>query len=224
MFRSTETIEEESGVSQRKFTLNEIRSLQEALSSDPKNAKLRLREGEYQFTLAKAIGEMQLGLTFPDVKDVIRKMSGDKATEDMQVVRKIQTILKKMEKSDVVRILPKKRPWELQRYMLLSFKFQDAENNTVVLGTEQQIKQSQEALQSAMKQLGPSLNARNMKVVRIVALGAALLASYGGVLWSLSQSVIISLVFIPALCAAAVAAVALGRVLGKVKGVKSVDA
>jgi hypothetical protein len=224
MFRSTETIEEESGVSQRKFTLNEIRSLQEALSSDLKNAKLRLREGEYQFTLAKAIGEMQLGLTFPDVKDVIRKMSGDKATEDMQVVRKIQTILKKMEKSDVVRILPKKRPWELQRYMLLSFKFQDAENNTVVLGTEQQIKQSQEALQSAMKQLGPSLNARNMKVVRIVALGAALLASYGGVLWSLSQSVIISLVFIPALCAAAVAAVALGRVLGKVKGVKSVDA
>ena len=218
MFRSTETIEEESGVSQRKFTLNEIRSLQEALSSDPKNAKLRLREGKYQFTLAKAIGEMQLGLTFPDVKDVVRKMSGDKATEDMQVVRKIQTILKKMEKSDVVRILPKKRPWELQRYMLLSFKFQDAENNTVILGTEQQIKQSQEALQSAMKQLGPSLNARNMNVVRIVALGAALLASYGGVLWSLSQSVIISLVFIPALCAAAVAAVALGRVLGKVKG------
>ena len=224
MFRSTETIEEESGVSQRKFTLNEIRSLQEALSSDLKNAKLRLREGEYQFTLAKAIGEMQLGLTFPDVKDVIRKMSGDKATEDMQVVRKIQTILKKMEKSDVVRILPKKRPWELRRYMLLSFKFQDAENNTVILGTEQQIKQSQEALQSAMKQLGPSLNARNMNGVKIVALGAALLASYGGVLWSLSQSVIISLVFIPALCAAAVAAVALGRVLGKVKGVKSVDA
>jgi hypothetical protein len=224
MFRSTETIEEECGVSQRKFTLNEIRSLQEALSSDLKNAKLRLREGEYQFTLAKAIGEMQLGLTFPDVKDIIRKMSGDKETEDMQVVRKIQTILKKMEKSNVVRILPKKRPWELQRYMLLSFKFQDAENNTVILAAEQQIKQSQETLQSAIKQLGPSLNARYMSVVRIVALAAALLASYGGVLWSLSQSAIISLVFIPALCTAAVAAVALGRVLGKMKGVKSVDA
>ena len=127
MFRSTETIEEESGMSQRRFTLNEIRSLQEALSSDLMKAKLRLREGEHQFTLAKAIGEMQLGLTLPDVKDVIRKMSGDKETEDMQVVRKIQTILKKMEKSNVVRILPKKKPWELQRYMLVSFKFQDAE-------------------------------------------------------------------------------------------------
>ena len=224
MFRSTETIEEECGVSQRKFTLNEIRSLQEALSSDLKNAKLRLREGEHQFTLAKAIGEMQLGLKLPDVKDIIRKMSGDKETEDMQVVRKIQTILKKMEKSNVVRILPKKRPWELQRYMLLSFKFQDAENNTVILADEQQIKQSQETLQSAIKQLGPSLSARNMSVVRIVALAVALLASYGGVLWSLSQSAIISLVFIPALCTAAVAAVALGRVLGKMKGVKSVDA
>jgi len=224
MFHSTETTEEESGVSQRKFTLNEIRSFQEALSSDLKNAKLRLREGEHQFTLAKTIAEMQLGLTFPDVKDIIRRMSGDKETEDMQVVRKIQTILKKMEKSNVVRILPKKRPWELQRYMLLSFKFQDAENNTVILAAEQQIKQSQDTLQSAIEQLGPSLSARYMSVVRIVTLAAVLLASYGGVLWSLSQSAITLLVFIPALCTAAVAAVALGRVLGKMKGVKSVDA
>jgi len=215
MFRSTETIEEESGMSQRRFTLNEIRSLQEALSSDLKKAKLRLREGEYQFTLAKAIGEMQLGLTLPDVKDVIRKMSGDKETEDMQVVRKIQTILKKMEKSNVVRILPKKKPWELQRYMLVSFKFQDAENSTVILATDQQIKQSQELLQSAIKRQGPYEDTRNLKLLKSAALALALLASYATILWSLIQPAISSTVFIPAFCVAVGAAIALGKALGR---------
>jgi hypothetical protein len=215
MFRSTETIEEATAMSQHKFTVNDITSLREALTSDLKKANIRLREGEYQFTLAKAIGELQLGLTFPDVKDIIRKISGDKETEDVQVVRKIQTILKKMERSNVVKILPKKKPWELQRYMLLSFKFQDADNNTVILATEQQIKQSQETLQSVIKQQGASLNARNTNAVKIVALATALLASYGAVLWSLSLSAISSSVFIPAFCAATVAAIALGKILGR---------
>jgi len=215
MFRSTETIEEATAMSQHKFTVNDITSLREALTSDLKKANVRLREGEYQFTLTKAIGELQLGLTFPDVKDIIRKISGDKETEDVQVVRKIQTILKKMERSNVVKILPKKKPWELQRYMLLSFKFQDADNNTVILATEQQIKQSQETLQSVIKQQGASLNARNTNAVKIVALATALLASYGAVLWSLSLSAISSSVFIPAFCAATVAAIALGKILGR---------
>jgi hypothetical protein len=202
-------------VSERRLTSNEIRSLQEALSSDVKKANIRLREGEYQFTLAKAIAELQLDLTFPDVKDTIRRVSGDKDMEDVQIVRKIQTILKKMEKSNVVRILPKKKPWELQRYMLLSFKFQDAENNTVVLATEQQLKQSQELLQSVIKQQGTSLNARTLGLVKVVALASALLASYSAILWSLVQPIINTFVFIPAFCAAAVIAIALGRALGR---------
>jgi hypothetical protein len=206
-------LKRETAVSQRRFTANEIRSLQETLSSEVKKANIRLREGEYQFTLAKAIAELQLDLTFPDVKDTIRRVSGDKEMEDVQVVRKIQTILKKMEKSNVVRILPKKKPWELQRYMLLSFKFQDAENNTVVLATEQQLKQSQELLQSAIKQQGTSLNARTIGLAKVVALASTLLVAYGAILWSLAQPIVDAIVFIPAFCAAAVFAIALGRAL-----------
>ena len=206
-------LKRETAVSQRRFTANEIRSLQETLSSDIKKANIRLREGEYQFTLAKAIAELQLDLTFPDVKDIIRRVSGDKEMEDVQIVRKIQTILKKMEKSNVVRILPKKKPWELQRYMLLSFKFQDAENNTVVLAPEQQLKQSQELLQSAIKQQGTSLNTRTIGLAKVVALASTLLAAYGAILWSLAQPIIDAIVFIPAFCAAAVSAIALGRAL-----------
>lgn len=200
-------------MSQRKFAVNEIKSLQEALGSDLKKANIRLREGEYQFTLAEAIAELQLNLTFPDVRDVIRKTSGDKDMQDIQVIRKIQTILKKMEKSNVVRILPKKKPWELQRYMLLSFRFQDAENNTVILATDQQIKQSQDLLQATIKQQGASFNARNLSPVKVATLGSALLASYIAVLWSLFQPAISSVVFILAFCAAAVTAIALGRSL-----------
>jgi len=200
-------------VSQRQFTANEIKSLQEALGSDLKKANIRLREGEYQFTLAKAIAELQLDLTFPDVKETIRKMSGDKEAGDIQVIRKIQTILKKMEKSNVVRILPKKKPWELQRYMLTSFRFQDAENNIVILAAEQQTKQSEELLQSAIKQQGASLNARNLSLAKVIGLALALIASYITVLWSLIQPAISSVVFIPAFCAAAVTAIALGKAL-----------
>jgi hypothetical protein len=200
-------------VSQRKFTANEIKSLQEALGSDLKKANIRLREGEYQFTLAKAIAELQLDLTFPDVKETIRKMSGEKEAGDIQVIRKIQTILKKMEKSNVVRILPKKKPWELQRYMLTSFRFQDAENNIVILAAEHQTKQSEELLQSAIKQQGASLNARNLSLAKVIALALALIASYITVLWSLIQPAISSVVFIPAFCAAAVTAIALGKAL-----------
>ena len=200
-------------MSQRQFTANEIKSLQEALGSDLKKANIRLREGEYQFTLAKAIAELQLDLTFPDVKETIRKMSGDKEAGDIQVIRKIQTILKKMEKSNVVRILPKKKPWELQRYMLTSFRFQDAENNIVILAAEHQTKQSEELLQSAIKQQGASLNARNLSLAKVIALALALIASYITVLWSLIQPAISSVVFIPAFCAAAVTAIALGKAL-----------
>jgi hypothetical protein len=118
-----------------------------------------------------------------------------------------------MEKSNVVRILPKKKPWELQRYMLTSFRFQDAENNIVILAAEHQTKQSEELLQSAIKQQGASLNARNLSLAKVIALALALIASYITVLWSLIQPAISSVVFIPAFCAAAVTAIALGKAL-----------
>ncbi len=200
-------------MSQRRFTANDIKSLQEALNSDLRRANIRLREGEHQFTLAQGIAEIQLGLTFPDVRDVIKKTSGDQDIRDMQVIRKIQTILKKMEKGNVVRILPKKKPWELQRYMLLGFKFQDAENNTVILATDEQIRQSQDLLLSTIKEQNASVGPRNLGLVKVALFGSVLSASYFAVLWSLVQPAINSVVFIPAFCAASVAAVALGKAL-----------
>jgi len=85
--------------------------------------------------MAEGIASFQLELRFPDVKDIIERLYSEEKTDDPQFVRKIQTILKKMEKNDVVRILPKKKPWELQRYALSSFKFIDVDKKPVVLGT-----------------------------------------------------------------------------------------
>ena len=121
--------------SQRK----ELEELEKAFRSETKAVNIRLREGEYQLGLAKAIASSELELRFPDVKDLVRKLFGEKKTEDLQFVAKIQTILKKMEKSGVIKILPKEKPWELQRYALSSFKFQDVEKNVVILATDSEI-------------------------------------------------------------------------------------
>jgi hypothetical protein len=100
------------------LTPSEIQFLQEALSAEYKISSIRLRDGEHQHSLAKAIASFQLELCFPDVKDIIKRLYGEEKTADVQLVRKIQTILKKMEKSNIVKILPKKKPWELQKYAL----------------------------------------------------------------------------------------------------------
>jgi hypothetical protein len=94
--------------------LREIKFLEEAASADIVSINIRLREGEYQYNLVKAIASFQLDLMFPDVKDLIGRLYGEGKALDLQFVRKIQTILKKMEKSGIVRILPKKNPWQLQ--------------------------------------------------------------------------------------------------------------
>ena len=86
-----------------RLTQSEIQFLQEALSSDFRMSNIRLREGEHQYSLAKAIAAFQLELYFPDVKDIIRKLYGEQQTSDVQLVRKVQTILKKMEKSNIVK-------------------------------------------------------------------------------------------------------------------------
>ncbi len=202
-------------MSHRKFTSSELEALQEALGSDFKRANIRLREGEYQFTLAQAIAGLQLELTFPDVKDVIRKMSGEKETDDVQIIRKVQTILKKMEKSSVVKILPKKKPWELQRYILSSFKFQDAENSMVTFATDAQVSQSRQLVQLTLRQEGSTVAARRRITARIFALAFVVVASYAAVLWSLVQPVANPFAFVPAFTLAVVCSIALGKILSE---------
>jgi len=201
-------------LSQRKLTPSEIRSLEETLSADYKNGNIRLREGEYQYHLAKTIASFQLELYFPDVKDIIKKEYGEEKGNDVQFVRKIQTILKKMEKSNVVRILPKKKPWELQRYALSSFKFRDSEKDLVILATDQQIKQAQDLLRSALSQVAPEAKPSAVKT-RMYILLLIIVASYIAMIWDLMQSVIHPIIFIPAFSIAVACSIMLGKILSR---------
>ena len=202
-------------MSQRRLTPREIQFLQEALSADYKISNIRLREGEYQYNLAKAIALFELELQFPDVKDVIKKLYGEEKTNDIQFIRKIQTILKKMEKSSVVRILTKKKPWELQRYALSSFKFQDVDKNLVVLATNEQIKRAQNLLRSILSQQAPSaVKSSNFKA-KICILVFIVVASYTAILWALTQPTINPIIFVPAFSIAVACSLILGKILSK---------
>jgi hypothetical protein len=203
------------GLSQRKLTLNETKLLQEVLSADYKDGNIRLREGEYQYSLAKAIASFHLELHFPDVKEIIKRLYGEEKTNDIQFIRMIQTILKKMEKSNVVKILPKKNPWDLQRYMLSSFKFRDSEKTLVEFATDEQIKQAQNLLRTIINQqetVSPKLI--NTKV-KISLLLLTIIVSYTTILWNLTQSDINPVIFIPALSIAVACSLLLGKVFSK---------
>lgn len=200
-------------MSHRKLTQNETQLLQEILSADYKNGNLRLREGEYQYSLAKAIASFHLELHFPDVKDIIKRLYGEEKTKDIQFIRMIQTILKKMEKSDIVKILPKKNPWDLQRYMLSSFKFRDSEKNLITLATDEQIRQAQTLLRTLMNQqetLAPTPLTTKAKISLLVLI---IIGSYTTILWSLIQITINPIIFIPALSIAIACALLLGKML-----------
>ena len=202
-------------MSQPRLTLSEIRFLQEALSADYKIGNIRLREGEYQYALAKAIASFQLELYFPDVKNIIKRLYGEEKTNDIQFIRKIQTILKKMEKNNVVRILPKKKPWELQRYALPSFKFQDVDKNLVILATDQQIKQMQNLLHSILSQQEkPTAKLSNLKT-KICILIFIVVASYTAILWGLMQPTINPIIFVPAFSVAVACSLMLGKLLSQ---------
>jgi len=202
-------------VAQHRLTSNEVLFLQEALSADYVNGTIRLRKGEYQYDLANAIASFQLELHFPDVKDIIGKLYGAEKTDDIQFVRKIQTILKKMEKSNVVRILPKKRPWELQKYTLSSFKFRDSDKNLVVLATDQQIGQTQNLLRSIVNQERmPTVRLGNIKI-KIYLLVLIIVASYAAIVWNLMQSIIDPIIFIPAFSIAVACSIMLGKILSR---------
>lgn len=198
-------------MSQQRLSPSEINFLEDAIKADAVNCSIRLREGEYQYNLVTAIATFQLELLFPDVKDLIRKLWGEEKTNDLQFVRKIQTILKKMEKSNIVKILPKKNPWQLQRYGLSSFKFQDSDKSDIVLATDEQFRHMNELLRSALTQRQKSR--RNYLAVFGLALSAGL--SYVAIVWSLIQSMINPVVFFIALSVSVVSSLALGRMIAR---------
>jgi len=148
------------------------------------------------------------------VKDIITIEYGEEKSNDTQFVRKVQTILKKMEKSDIIRILPKKKPWELQSYMLSSFRFRDSGKDLVVLATDQEMKQTQDLLRSMPNQAGPVAEPRSYRV-RVFILLVLTIASYVTVLWGLMQSVVNPFIFIPAFSIAVACSILLGRVLSR---------
>ena len=200
---------------QLKLTTIEIRLLEEALDADYKNGGIRLREGEYQYALAKGIASFQLELCFPDVKDIIRRLYGEEKANDVQFVRKIQTILKKLEKSNVVRILPKKRPWDLQRYALLGFKFHDSDRVPVMFATDQEIKQAQNLLEHLLIQQGaPASRLRNARI-KIGALTLMAVASYMMILWDFLQPITNPIIFFAAFPIAVACSLALGKMLSE---------
>lgn len=188
-----------------------MRFLQEALSADYRPSNIRLREGEYQYTLAKAIASFQLELHFPDVKDIIKGLYGEEKASDIQFIRKIQTILKKMERSNIVRILPKKKPWDLQRYALTSFKFQDVDKNLVTFATDYQIKQAQDMLRSISNQReAPTVKLNKIRIYMLVLIVAAF---YTTSVWALMQYVINPIIFVLAFSGAIAFSVILGKAL-----------
>jgi len=200
-------------MSQHKLTPSDIQVLQEVLGADYKIGKIRLREGEYQYDLAKAIASFQLELHLPNVKDIVTRLYKEEKTNDIKFIRKIQTILKKMEKSNVIRILPKKRPWELQRYALSSFKFQDINKNSVVLVTDQEIKRMRNLLESISSQHEKSAARASSAKIKITILVFVIVASYTGILWDIMQPFINPFVLVPAFSIAVTCSLMLGKML-----------
>jgi hypothetical protein len=196
---------------QRRLSLREIKFLEEVASADIVSINIRLREGEYQYNLVKAIASFQLDLMFPDVKDLIWRLYGEEKALDLQFVRKIQTILKKMEKSGIVRILPKKNPWQLQRYALSSFRFQDSDKNLIVLATDQQTKQVQDGLRSALNE--QDIGERSY--LRTLALTLILVVSYAVAVWALVQPNLSPIVFVPGLSVSVICSLLLGKMLAE---------
>lgn len=181
------------------------------MSSDYKTVNIRLQEGGYQYDLAKEIASFELEQFFPDVKDLIKKVYGEEKTNDAQFIRKIQTILKKMEKNNVVKILPKNKPWELQRYALSSFKFIDIDKNLVILAAPQQIEQTQNLLHSVPSPQNMPKAKPSYTKAKILISAFIMVISYTVVLWSLLQPIIKPIIFAPAFYIAVACSLILGK-------------
>lgn len=196
------------------LTPKEIRLLNEVLSADYKIVNIRLRKGEYQHNLAEAIASFQLELYFPDVKDITKRLYGEEKASDTQFIRKIQTILKKMQKSNVVRIMKKEKPWELQTYALSSFRFQDVDKNLIILATDQQIGQMQNLLHSLLSQQEKPRAISNLKS-KIFVLVFVVVASYAAILWDLIQLALNPIIFVCAFSSAVACSLMLGKILSQ---------
>ena len=203
-------------MSQHTLTPKEALLLHESINSDTKTVNIRLREGEYQYILAKEIASFQLELKFPNVKDLTKKLKTEEEADEGRFIRMIQTVLKKMEKSDVIKILPKDKPWGLQKYALSSFKFQDADKNLISLATQQQIEQAQNLLIPLLpKSKNIHATKSNYIKAKILTLVLLVVISYAAALWSLLQLVINSIIFIPAFCVAITCSLILGKLLSQ---------
>jgi len=199
-------------MSERNLTSTEIRFLEEALSSDYKVVSIRLREGEYQFELSKILASFQLELYFPNVKDLVKELHGKEKANDVQLIRKTQTILKKLEKSGVIKILPKDKPWELQRYALLSLKFIDSDKNHISLATNEQIQQAREKLKILNQNKATNYSTRLLKL-RAYILAFIIVLSHAILVWNLLQPVIDPIIVIGSFSIAILCSITLGRIL-----------
>ncbi len=199
----------------RSLTSFEIEILQKTLNEDYKISDIRLREGEYQYELARGIASYQLDLQYPNVKDLAERLYGKEKANDIQFIRKIQTILKKMEKRKVVEILPKKKPWELQRYGLSSFRFEDSDKNRVALATEEQIEQTKSQLQTLLTLQSTETGKQIIDRAKVFAVIIMVVAAYVASIWTFTQPTVNPMIFIPAFSIAVVCSLMLGRLLSK---------
>ena len=199
-------------MSKPELTKTEADLFIKGLKAKCENVNIRLRKGEYQYELANSIASSQLALRFPNVKEIIETLYGEDKANDLQFVRKIQTILKKMEKSNVIIILLKKKPWELQRYGLSSFSFQDIDRNIVNFATEEQKEQANNLLSSRASQQKKG----KISYIRLFALTIILGTSFTGILWSLFKPPINPAVFTIALAVSVMSSLVLGKMLSKI--------
>jgi hypothetical protein len=193
----------------------ELEDLNRALDAAAKNVNIRLREGEYQFSLAKAIATFEFELRFPTVKDLAKKLYGEKSVEDQQFLNKVQTILKKMEKSGVIKILPKEKPWELQRYALNSFGFLDAEKSSVSFATQDEIEKTRQALRSRATPDQAPIRPPKNKNLRLVLLVVAMAVSLSLAVWALTQSPLNLAIFVIAFLLAATSSTIIGVLIAR---------
>jgi hypothetical protein len=192
-----------------------LHELTKALDSIVKPVNIRLREGEYQFSLTKAIASFEFELRFPDVKDLTKRLYGEKSIEDQQFLNKIQTILKKMEKSGVIKILPKEKPWELQRYALMSFKFLDVERNSVSFATKDEIEKTRRAMNSQPKSEHATIQRPKNKNLQFTLLIVTIAVSLSLAIWTLTQSPVNLAIFMAVFSLAAISSTILGVLIAR---------
>jgi Flp pilus assembly protein TadB len=116
-----------------------------------------------------------------------------------------------MEKGNIVRILPKKNPWQLQRYAVSSFKFQDSDKSLVTLATDQQIKQMKDLLHSVVTDQEKG----NRGKIEAFTLAFIAVVSYAILLAALLQSTINPIVFVSGLAISILCSLMLGKALGQ---------